>query len=136
MGLLFGRKRRSRKNNSITSNIPLMRFLGPGISGTGIISVILMFATGKINMSTFDVLRGGASHVREEANQPKIQPVSIHGQISWDVYYTDADDPEGQVATARVGPESMNRDLEPGDRIRLHFVLGVVTDVTRADEPA
>ena len=34
----------------------------------------------------------------------KIQPISIHGQISWDVHYTDADDPEGQVATARVGP--------------------------------
>ncbi len=66
----------------------------------------------------------------------KIRPVSIHGQISWDVYYTDADDPKGQVATARVGPESMDRGLEPGDRIRLHYVLGVVTDITRADEPA
>ena len=49
----------------------------------------------------------------------KIQPLSIHGQISWDVYYTDADDPEGQVATARLGPESMDRGLDPGDRIRL-----------------
>ena len=49
---------------------------------------------------------------------------------------TDADDPEGQVVTARVGPESMDRGLKPGDRIRLHFVLGAVTDVTRADEPA
>ena len=65
----------------------------------------------------------------------KVQPISIHGQISWDVYYTDADDPEGPVATARVGPESMDRGLAPGDRIRLHYVLGVVTDVTRADEP-
>ena len=66
----------------------------------------------------------------------KIQPISIHGQISWDVYYTYADDPEGQVATARMGPESMDRGLEPGDRIRLHFVLGAVTDITRTDEPA
>ena len=66
----------------------------------------------------------------------KIQPISIHGQISCDVYYTDVDDPEGQVVTARVGPESMDRGLKPGDRIRLHFVFGAVTDVTRADEPA
>ena len=66
----------------------------------------------------------------------KIQRSASHGQISCDVYYTDADDPEGQVVTARVGPESMDRGLKPGDRIRLHFVLGAVTDVTRADEPA
>ncbi len=48
----------------------------------------------------------------------KIQPISIHGQISRDIYYTHADDPEGQVVTARVGPESMDRGLKPGDRIR------------------
>ena len=66
----------------------------------------------------------------------KIQPVSIHGQISWDVYYTEVDDPEGPVAMARVGPESMDRRVEPGDRIRLHYVLGAVTSVTRPDEPA
>ena len=24
----------------------------------------------------------------------KIQPISIHGQVSWDVYFTDLDDPE------------------------------------------
>ena len=38
----------------------------------------------------------------------KIQPISIHGQISCDVYYTDADDPEGQVVTARVGVPTGN----------------------------
>ena len=42
----------------------------------------------------------------------KIQPISIHGQISWDVYYTYADDPKEQVAMARVGPESMDRGLD------------------------
>ena len=36
----------------------------------------------------------------------------------------------------RVGPESMDRSLKPGDRIRLHFVLSAVTDITRADDPA
>jgi hypothetical protein len=59
----------------------------------------------------------------------KIQPVSIHGQISLDVYFVDPDDPEGQTSVARVGPEAVPRHLEPGDRIELHYVLGVVTAV-------
>ena len=63
----------------------------------------------------------------------KIQPVSIHGQVSLDVYYVDADDEtEGQVRIARVGKESIPRDLEAGDRVELHYVVGVVTHVTKA----
>ena len=68
----------------------------------------------------------------------KIQPLSVHGQISLNVHYNDIDDPDGPTALARVGPESTDRDLEPGDRIRLEYVLGAVTSVTRSeadDEP-
>jgi hypothetical protein len=61
----------------------------------------------------------------------KIQPVSIHGQISLDVYFADPDDPDGQVSLARLGPEAVPRDLEPGDRVVLHYVLGTVTSITR-----
>ena len=61
----------------------------------------------------------------------KIQPMSIHGQVSLDVYFAEADDPEGAVAVARVGAEAVPRDLEPGDRVQLHYVLGVVTAVTK-----
>ncbi len=66
----------------------------------------------------------------------RIQPVSIHGQISWDVYYVNEDDQDGAVGMARVGPEAVDRRLEPGDRISLEFVLGAVTRVTRAAAPA
>ena len=62
----------------------------------------------------------------------KIQPVSIHGQVSLDVYYVDVEDTEGQVRIARVGKESVPRDLEAGDRVDLHYVVGVVTHVTKA----
>ena len=62
----------------------------------------------------------------------KIQPVSIHGQVSLDVYYVDADDPDSQVRIARVGKESIPRSLEAGDRVDLHYVVGVVTHVTKA----
>lgn len=62
----------------------------------------------------------------------KIQPVSVHGQLSLDVYFVDPDDPAGQVSLARIGPESVPRHLEPGDRVELHYVLGSVTEITRA----
>lgn len=61
----------------------------------------------------------------------KVQPVSIHGQISLDIYFVDPEDPDGQVSLARVGTESVPRDLEPGELVDLHYVLGVVTNVTR-----
>ena len=60
----------------------------------------------------------------------KIQPVSIHGQLSLDVYFVDAEEPEGQVSLARIGPEAIPRDLEPGDAVDLHYLLGVVTRIT------
>lgn len=65
----------------------------------------------------------------------KIQPVSIHGQISLDVYVVDPEDPDGQVSLARIGPEAVPRNLEPGDRVELHYVLGVVTSITKTPSP-
>lgn len=61
----------------------------------------------------------------------KVQPVSIHGQITLDVYHVDPEEPDGQVSLARLGPEAVPRNLEPGDRVDLHYVLGVVTHITR-----
>ena len=63
----------------------------------------------------------------------KIQPVSIHGQISLDVYFADPAEPDGQVSLARLGPEAIPRNLEPGDQVELHYLLGVVTSITRPD---
>jgi hypothetical protein len=64
----------------------------------------------------------------------RVQPVSIHGQISLDVYFVDPDDPQGQVRLARIGPEAVPRNLEAGDRVDLHYMLGVVTSITRRQE--
>ena len=61
----------------------------------------------------------------------KIQPVSIHGQISLDVHFIDPDDAQGQVSLARIGPESVPRNLDPGDKVVLHYLLGVVTRITK-----
>lgn len=67
----------------------------------------------------------------KDALVTKVQPVSIHGQISLDVYFVDPDDPQGQVSLARIGPESVPKDLEKGERVTLHYMLGVVTSITR-----
>ena len=61
----------------------------------------------------------------------KVQPISVHGQISWDVFFSDPDNLEGPLQMARVGPEDVDQRLEPGDRITLTYLLGNVTSVTR-----
>jgi len=63
----------------------------------------------------------------------RIQPVSVHGQISLDVLFSPTDDPDGPVSVARVGGESVPRDLEPGDRVELHYLMGVVTEVRKPE---
>jgi hypothetical protein len=62
----------------------------------------------------------------------KVQPTSIHGQISWDVFFHDVEDPDGQTHVARIGPEAViGKNLEPGDRIQIEYIVGVAVRVTR-----
>lgn len=61
----------------------------------------------------------------------RVQPVSIHGQVSWDVFYTTTDDPDGQIHVARLGPEAVTGNLEPGDRIEVQYLMGVAVRVSR-----
>lgn len=61
----------------------------------------------------------------------RLQPVSIHGQLSFDVYFTDAESQDGQPYVARLGPEVVAPDLEPGDRIDVEYLMGVAVRVSR-----
>ena len=61
----------------------------------------------------------------------RIQPVSIHGQISWDVFFTDVEDPDGQTHSARIGPEAVANHLEPGDRIQVEYLVGQAIKISR-----
>ena len=61
----------------------------------------------------------------------RLQPVSIHGQISCDVFFTSVEDPDGQIHVARLGPEAVAGNLEPGDRIRVEYLVGTAVKVTR-----
>jgi hypothetical protein len=61
----------------------------------------------------------------------RIQPISIHGQISLDVFWTDPEDPEGEIRHARVGNENVPQQMSPGDKVTLHYLMGMVTEITR-----
>jgi hypothetical protein len=61
----------------------------------------------------------------------RIQPVSIHGQVSLDIFWTDPEDPEEEIRHARVGEEAVPRDMEAGDRVTLHYLMGIVTRITK-----
>jgi hypothetical protein len=61
----------------------------------------------------------------------RIQPMSVHGQVSWDVFFTDVDDPDGQPYVARIGPEAVvHHNMEPGDRIQVEYLVGVAVRVS------
>ena len=66
-----------------------------------------------------------------EAVLVRLQPISVHGQLSYDVHYTFADEPDGPTRVARVGGEAIENRLQSGDRVRLDFLVGVVTAVRR-----
>jgi hypothetical protein len=61
----------------------------------------------------------------------RIQPISIHGQISLDVFWVDPEDPEQEIRHARVGDESTPRGMSPGDKVTMHYLMGVVTQITK-----
>jgi hypothetical protein len=61
----------------------------------------------------------------------RIQPLSIHGQISLDVFWQDPEDPEQELRHARVGDDSVPRDLQAGDKVTLHYLMGMVTRITK-----
>jgi hypothetical protein len=62
----------------------------------------------------------------------QIHPVSIHGQMSWEIVFTHLDDPEDQLRAARVGQEAIVGPApDVGDHVRLEYLVGVVVGVTR-----
>jgi hypothetical protein len=61
----------------------------------------------------------------------RLQPISIHGQMSVDVFFVDPEDPEEEIRHARVGTESTPRDLDVGDQVTLHYLMGQVTQITK-----
>jgi hypothetical protein len=61
----------------------------------------------------------------------RIQPMAVHGQVSLDVFWMDPEDPDQELRHARVGSEAVPRDLQVGDVVTLHYLMGMVTQITR-----
>jgi hypothetical protein len=61
----------------------------------------------------------------------RIQPISIHGQLSYDLHYRFVDEPDSQLRVARIGGEASGPGVQEGERVRLDFLVGVVTAVHR-----
>jgi hypothetical protein len=62
----------------------------------------------------------------------RIQPISIHGQPSWEIVFTHEDDPTEQLNAARVGSEAIvAASLEAGDRIEVEYLFNQVIKVVR-----
>ena len=61
----------------------------------------------------------------------RMQPISIHGQLSYDLHYKFVDEPDGQMRIARVGPEAITPGLQAGETVTLSFLVGVVTGVAK-----
>lgn len=61
----------------------------------------------------------------------RIQRLSIHGQVSLDIFWQDPEDPEQEMRHARVGDEAVPRDLQTGDKVTLHYLMGQVTRITK-----
>jgi hypothetical protein len=47
------------------------------------------------------------------------------------VFFTSIEEPDGQIHVARLGPEAVADNLEPGDRIRVEYLVGTAVRVTR-----
>jgi hypothetical protein len=61
----------------------------------------------------------------------RVQPLSVHGQVSLDVLWTDPEDPDEELRHARVGNEAAPDDLAPGDAVTMHYLMGMVTKITK-----
>jgi hypothetical protein len=62
----------------------------------------------------------------------RLQPISVHGQDSWEIVFTHVDDSTEQLNAARVGSEAIDAErLEPGDRIQVEYLFNQVVKVTR-----
>ncbi|MGK2965305.1 MAG: hypothetical protein ACSLFM_06835 [Tepidiformaceae bacterium] len=61
-----------------------------------------------------------------------IQPYEIHGTPYFRIAYAWEDEP-GQYREGRVAAESIYRDAQPGDRVDIQLLLGVINDIKKLE---
>ncbi len=65
-----------------------------------------------------------------EAILAAVQPYDIHGTRYVRIAYALKDDPD-RVTEGRVAIESIYKDPQPGDRVEIRILLGVIDDVKK-----
>lgn len=65
-----------------------------------------------------------------EAILAAVQPYDIHGTRYLRIAYALKDDPD-RVTEGRVALESIYKDPQPGDRVEIRMLLGVIDDVKK-----
>ena len=103
MGWLTGRRSRSKKKSrssrkndrSFSTNIPLLRWLGPSFTSVGILGLLFMMVTGRIDFSALDQWLGSGD---------------ISGELIAD---------SGQTPPSRIEPVALQMDQRSRDTIRI-----------------
>lgn len=67
-----------------------------------------------------------------EAILAAVQPFEIHGTPYFQIAFATKENPD-RVTQARVAAESIYRNPQPGDRVEIRLLLGVVDDVKKLD---
>ena len=70
-----------------------------------------------------------------EAILAAIQPYEIHGTRYFKIAYASRDQPD-RVTEGRVAAESIYKGAQPGDRVDIRLLLGVIDDVKKIDAPS
>jgi hypothetical protein len=65
-----------------------------------------------------------------EAILASVRPYDIHGTRYYRIAYALKDEPD-RVSEGPVAAESMYRDPQPGDRIDIRLLLGVIDEVKK-----
>ncbi len=65
-----------------------------------------------------------------EAILAAVQPYEIHGSRYFRIAYAFTDAPD-QITEGRVAAESIYKDPQPGDRVDIRTLLGIIDDVKK-----
>jgi hypothetical protein len=65
-----------------------------------------------------------------EAILASVQPYDIHGTKYFRIVYALKDAPD-RMTEGRMAAESIYRDPQPGDRVDIRLLLGVIDDVRK-----
>lgn len=65
-----------------------------------------------------------------EAILAAVQPYEIHGTRYFRIAYALKDDPD-RISEGRVAAEGIYKDPQPGDRVEIRMLLGVIDEVKK-----